>query len=206
MPQGYRPPSAGTAQTMILVGLILEVLFGVLFLADGALGLAFASSNALGSAFYVFPLIWLVAFGVLPLFLVLFAYQRSYLRTREGQYEAARDPTLLIAIIELIFGVLPGIFYLIGYIKLGDAISEARQPPVFQAGYMPGMPQPGYAMPGAAPGAAYPPYAASPAPAPVAAPLPAAVPAAPSCPRCQRPGTWIPQYGRYYCYTCAQYL
>ncbi|MEM2276625.1 MAG: hypothetical protein QXU43_06035 [Thermoproteota archaeon] len=31
-------------------------------------------------------------------------------------------------------------------------------------------------------------------------------PAVPVCPKCGKPGTWIPQYKRYYCYTCKQYL
>ncbi|MDW8033579.1 MAG: PRC-barrel domain-containing protein [Nitrososphaerota archaeon] len=26
------------------------------------------------------------------------------------------------------------------------------------------------------------------------------------CSKCGKPGTWIPQYKRYYCYTCKQYL
>jgi len=30
--------------------------------------------------------------------------------------------------------------------------------------------------------------------------------AVPVCPKCGKPGTWIPQYKRYYCYTCKQYL
>lgn len=34
----------------------------------------------------------------------------------------------------------------------------------------------------------------------------AAQPAAPLCPKCGKPGTWIPQYKRYYCYTCKQYI
>jgi sporulation protein YlmC with PRC-barrel domain len=33
-----------------------------------------------------------------------------------------------------------------------------------------------------------------------------AQPAVPVCPKCGKPGTWIPQYKRYYCYTCKQYL
>jgi hypothetical protein len=27
-----------------------------------------------------------------------------------------------------------------------------------------------------------------------------------NCPRCGRPATFIPQYGRSYCYSCAQYV
>ncbi len=43
-------------------------------------------------------------------------------------------------------------------------------------------------------------------PPPAAAP-PAATPAAaPNCPRCGKPATFVPQYGRHYCYTCQQYV
>ncbi|MEM3659335.1 MAG: PRC-barrel domain-containing protein [Thermoproteota archaeon] len=38
------------------------------------------------------------------------------------------------------------------------------------------------------------------------APAVAAQPQVPICPKCGKPGTWIPQYKRYYCYTCKQYL
>lgn len=49
----------------------------------------------------------------------------------------------------------------------------------------------------AQPSAAAPaPMAPSPAP-----PVPSAQPAAPFCTKCGKPTTYIPQYGRYYCYT-----
>jgi sporulation protein YlmC with PRC-barrel domain/ribosomal protein L40E len=31
-------------------------------------------------------------------------------------------------------------------------------------------------------------------------------PMAPLCPQCGKPGTWIPQYKRYYCYNCKKYI
>lgn len=31
-------------------------------------------------------------------------------------------------------------------------------------------------------------------------------PGVPVCPKCGKPGTWVPQYKRYYCYTCKMYL
>ncbi|MEM2088726.1 MAG: hypothetical protein QXF52_08700 [Thermoproteota archaeon] len=45
-----------------------------------------------------------------------------------------------------------------------------------------------------------------PQPAVVTTPVATAQPAVPVCPRCGKPGTWVPQYKRYYCYTCKQYL
>lgn len=51
------------------------------------------------------------------------------------------------------------------------------------------------------------PPAATAAPAAAAAPAApaAATPGAPACRTCGKPTTWVPQYSRYYCYTCAQY-
>jgi len=48
---------------------------------------------------------------------------------------------------------------------------------------------------------------AAPEPAPVmASPAPPPVPAAPLCPKCGKPTTYIAQYSRYYCYTDATYV
>ena len=128
------------------------------------------------------------------LFLV---YTFSYNRIKQGNYQGARAATLIWAILSLIsiIGILPGILYLIAYVKLGDAIREQQQPPYAQAAW--GQPQPMYA---AAPGAA-PAYAA-----PGAAPAAATPPTTPMCPRCGQPATYIAQYGRWYCPRDQTYL
>ncbi len=203
----YRPPSAGTAQTMIMIGLIFQIIFAVIFfLAVGLVGILAATAAGLGLVFFIVPVIFLILFGLIPLFFLYVGYEWCYNRVKAGNYEGARTPTLVLAILELLFGgVLPGIFYLIGYLKLGDAINEMRQPPA----YAPGYPAPGYPAPGYAPMAPGAPYQPQPAPSAAAPAAPAAAPAppqAPAGPRCQRPATWVPQYGRYYCYSCSQYL
>jgi hypothetical protein len=52
------------------------------------------------------------------------------------------------------------------------------------------------------------PMAAAPAAAAAAAPTlgPAVTPGAPNCANCGKPTTYIAQYGRYYCYSCARYV
>lgn len=55
----------------------------------------------------------------------------------------------------------------------------------------------------AAVAAAAAPTAAAPSPPPAA---PVAAPATPVCSNCGQPTTYIPQYGRYYCYSCARYV
>ncbi|MDE1819916.1 MAG: hypothetical protein KGI98_03565 [Euryarchaeota archaeon] len=47
---------------------------------------------------------------------------------------------------------------------------------------------------------------ATPAATGYAAPAPGVAGAPPSCSRCGRPTTFMPQYSRYYCYSCSQYV
>ncbi|HYK92891.1 MAG TPA: hypothetical protein VEY07_02470 [Thermoplasmata archaeon] len=213
----YRPPSAGTAQTLILLGLIFQLIFSLIFLIAGIVAIAayLAATSVLGGAYTGFALggavFYLIA-AAFSIILLYVAYFMTYRRVVEGHYEEARGPALLLGILELIFGgIITGVLYLVGWIKLGDAVNEMRQPPGYAPGYMPGQPMPGYGAPapGYAQSPAASPYPAAAAPtAPVAA-APAAAPApmgAPACPRCQRPATWVAQYSRWYCYNCAQYI
>jgi len=111
---GGSSPSGDTARTLILVGLIIDVigvvaLFGIgffLLIVPPLAGLLFG----------------LAVIGLLWIFLV---YLFSYQRVREGDYEGARTPTLVFAILSLItIALIPGILFLIAYVKLGDAIRE----------------------------------------------------------------------------------
>lgn len=120
-----RPPSAGTAESLVLVALVLQVIGGVIVLA--LLGWLFGFS-----LLYPFPYAWAAVLGgaavaVLVVAFLYFAYTLSYRRIRRGELAAAESPTLVIGILSLFFGVLPGIFYLIGYLKLGDAVREQQQ-------------------------------------------------------------------------------
>jgi hypothetical protein len=181
----YVPPSASTAKTLIFVGLILQLIFALLFL------FVFGISAAILASFGVFPVvaIFYIAAGVLGFIWLFLIWMFSYKPVREGRYEAAKTPTLVFAILSLIsLGIISGILYLIAYIKLGDAVREQQMPP---PGYPGGVPM-------AAPSAV--PAAAAPAPPPVAAP------AAVMCPRCGKPATFVPQYNRYYCYADQQYV
>ncbi|MCI4336441.1 MAG: phage holin family protein [Thermoplasmata archaeon] len=232
---GQEPPSLGITRLMMTLGLVFQIIFALFFfLVLGVIGLLAATAVGLGIAFLILPIIFLVVFGLIPLIMLYVAYEFCYKRIKNRQYEQAKGPLLIVAIIEIIFGgLLPGIFYLIAYIKLGDVINETRgAPPGWAPGYnmAPGAPmaQPygappqgyaappqGYASPpqgyAAPPGQAAPAYSSPPAqtyaPAAAAAPAAALSPAGvPACPRCSRPATFVPQYNRYYCYSCAQYL
>lgn len=129
-----RTPSGGTAETLVLVGLILQVIGGAMMI--GGMMWFFGYS-----AFNPFPYLWAAVIGgtvmaVLVVVFLYFAYSLSYRRIRRGEYEAARAPTLVIGILSLFVGLIPGIFYLIGYAKLDSAVRE-RQTPAASA-FVPG--------------------------------------------------------------------
>jgi hypothetical protein len=133
-----RPASAGTAETLVLVALILQVIGAVVLMV----GILFLFGFA---AFHPFPFAWLVVLiaavvGGVALLFLYFAYSYSYLRIQHGDYAGAQAPTLVIGILSLFLGIIPGILYLVGYVKLSDAIREQQMPP-FTYGYAPGFPQ-----------------------------------------------------------------
>ncbi|MGP8158233.1 MAG: hypothetical protein ACLPWO_01275 [Thermoplasmata archaeon] len=122
-----RPPSAGTAETLVLVALILQVIGAVIVI--GLLVLLFGFT-----AYHFLRVAWVVGLvaGVIGAIALLFlgcAYQYSYVRIQRGQYQEAQAPTLVIGILSLFLGLIPGILYLVGYVKLGDAVREQQMPP-----------------------------------------------------------------------------
>jgi hypothetical protein len=124
-----RPPSAGSAETFVLVALVLQVIGGVILVGGIAWLFGF-------SILYPYPYAWVavtasVVVGAVVLALLYFAYAFSYQRIQRGDYLGAQAPTLVLGILSLFAGIIPGIFYLLGYVKLGDAIRE-------QQGYAPG--------------------------------------------------------------------
>lgn len=133
MQPAARPPtrSGGTAKTLILVGMILQIVFALLFLF--ALGVGALLTARVGVGF-VLAGVWIV-FGILSLIFLFLIYALCYRRTSDAEYEEAKTPTLIFGILSLIFaGVISGILYIIAYIKLEDAVSEQR-PRAVPAGY-----------------------------------------------------------------------
>jgi hypothetical protein len=97
------------------------------------------------------------------------------------------------------------------------ATGQPAYPPAGQPG-LPSAAEPAHPTPAQwaawspAPSAQPTPAVAVGAPAPVSVPAPAAptpavpTPTLPTCISCGRPATFIPQYGRFYCYPCARYI
>jgi hypothetical protein len=106
--------SAETAGTLILVGLIFQ---GITVLVLLGVGLVFLIVPLVGG------IVLFLAF--LALIWLILVYVLSYARTRDGDYERARTPTLVFGILALISGgVVSGILYIVAYVKLGDAADE----------------------------------------------------------------------------------
>jgi hypothetical protein len=207
---GYRmkTPSQGTAETLVLIAWILQLIFSFILVAFGSLLLLAGGSLFFVGAASIGGLVIAAILVFVPILMLYVGFAFSYRRVRDGELAAARGPTLLLGILGLfVGGIIVGILYLVAYIKIGDAETEARG----YAGYGGYPAAPSY---GLAPGygGGYPstpwtaggPPAAVPPGGVVYQPAPVALPQ--TCPRCGRPATYIPQYGRAYCYSCAQYV
>ncbi len=115
-------PSASSAKTLVLVAWILQAIAAAIFLG----GIGFL---VVYSVLYPYPFAALAVAGglaaavLLGAFLYL-AYTLSFERIRNGQLAEAQTPTLIIGVLSLFAGVLPGIFYILGYVKIGDALRE----------------------------------------------------------------------------------
>lgn len=127
-------PSADTARTLILVGLILDIVFEVILLLVGLVLLVVPILGALVLGLALIGFVW-----------VALVWWFSYNRVVEGDYGGARTPTLVFAILSLItLAVIPGVLFLIAYVKLGDAVEEsARSYPRWGAPPSPFYPSPG---------------------------------------------------------------
>jgi hypothetical protein len=132
-----RSPSGQTASTLVLVGLVLQVIGGLFLLG----GIAFLFGFSLLHPYPFWGAALAGGAGVAAIVIVFLycAYTYAYQPIQRGDYARAQGPTLVLGILSLFLGVIPGIFYLIAYVKLGDAVREG-------AGYGWGSPA-GYAAP-----------------------------------------------------------
>jgi predicted lipid-binding transport protein (Tim44 family) len=195
-PAAMEPPEAQSIKSMLHIARILAIIFGILLFIAG-LGYA-AFLIAVGLGFLIFFPVLLVIWGVVD-FVIYLQLREIEALVNQRSYEQAKSKTLIWMILGFIIGgILVGILLLIAYLKFDPLITWQRGQ---------GGPTPAYAAPPAAPAYAPPPATA---PAPMAPPpppaAPVAAPAVPNCANCGQPTTYIAQYGRYYCYSCARYV
>jgi hypothetical protein len=203
----YEPPEAQSIKSMFHIVRILAIVFGILLFLGGLayVALVWTAYNACNTAFggcagiyagglgalLIFPIV-LVIFGLIDI-VIYVSMKGLEAKVNARRYEEAKSGTLIWMILGFILGgIIIGILLLIAYLKFDPLINAARagppQPPA--GGYYPPPPQ------------AAPPAYGAPAPPP---PAPGAA-AAPMCPRCGQPATYVAQYGRYYCYNDKQYV
>jgi len=201
-PVAAEPPEAQSIKSMLHIARILAIIFGVIVLLGGIAYVAIVAYYASICSSYVgvdvycggaiagalIGAIWLVIGGVVAI-LVYMQMKSIEAKVNAHQYEAAKSQTLIWMIIGFIFGILLGVLLLIAYIKYDPLINWQRS------------------QGGAAPAYAAPPPPGVPPPmVPPPPPMAPATPAVPNCASCGRPTSYIAQYGRYYCYSCARYV
>jgi len=183
------PPEASSIKSMLHIARILALIFGIILLLVGIVSLAAAFIFV---GFVIFSALFII-WGIVD-FVIYTQLKQIEAMVNQHQYEAAKSKTLVWMIIGFIIGgIIVGILILVAWLKFDPLINWQRSQ------MQGGVPPMGYASPS---------YAAPPpAPAPMAPPAaPPAAQAAPLCPKCGRPTTYIPQYGRYYCYTDNLYV
>jgi len=129
-----RPPEVWAAHEYAVIGSIFFFVFTVLpllaisllFIADSSLILsyiAFWTGLVIPSA-WIFPMIMGVGvFAIIIILVFIGAYLTTVKRIDDGLYEAAKTPCLIMGILGLLVGlIVPGIFYMLAYTKLGEVI------------------------------------------------------------------------------------
>ncbi len=186
-------PYPSTAFALSLIAGIFVILGGLVVIAVFAFLATLVPFAGLGAVEGIIGIV----FGVIILFA---AYQ---LRAHPDQHVLWGVIVLVFSIISW-FGSFGGL--VIGFILglIGGIMAIVWRPPAMVA---PGMGQPMMGQPMAPPVPGQPPMG-QPMTMPVApvAPAPTAAAAGVNCPRCGRPATFVPQYNRYYCYGCQQYV
>lgn len=124
MYQSSRSSRSGeTAETLILIGLILEAIEVVVVLGLGLVVVIFPFFGAI-----------IIGVGVIGLLWVVLVYIYSYKPTTNRDYEAARTPTLVFAILSLLtINLISGVLYIVAWAKLGDAMNEVARTPLYGA-------------------------------------------------------------------------
>jgi hypothetical protein len=185
-----------------MAALILQLIFAILFalftVALAALGTGLASVGY--STGYVSYLEQVGTVGtVLGVILSVIGYQFVYRRVRAVDYAAASPWALALSALGILTSIVPGILWFLAWRKIRAARIELDQTPAGARTI------PAYSLASPhtldASGTAYTSNTGA-----VRPPPPPPPPEAPACPRCRQPATWIPQYGRYFCYRCSQYV
>jgi hypothetical protein len=220
-------PEFGSVVILMIIGLIgFIMIVGGFGLIIGTLvnAIANASSSTTVSLGALLAGVALIGFGGLLSFIGAIGMCLGNWRAGKRYDESMTKIGGILVILPFV-SIIGYVLCLVGYSAAGKKLAQGWQPAspymapamMAQGGYPPmaGQPQPGYYQGAPAAGYGQPSpaysqpaqtyaqptqtYAASPAPA---SPTPSG---APLCQMCGKPTTFVPQYNRYYCYSCKQY-
>ncbi|MFI5414668.1 MAG: hypothetical protein ACHQ16_03260, partial [Candidatus Lutacidiplasmatales archaeon] len=122
-----KPPSQGTAETLLLVGFVFQVIFSLVYIVIGTLivfaGTFFLFAGFIGGTVFLLAAILIIV----PIVMLYFAFHYCYQRVRDGDLSGARGPTIALGIIGIFLGgIIVGILYIIAYMEIGNAETELR--------------------------------------------------------------------------------
>jgi len=112
-------PALRTACNLVLLGLILQAIQVGVFLAVGFLPFGSAA-----------PRLGWVALGAIGAVWVLLVTRFSFATLRGGEYQAARRPTFVFALLSILtIGVFSGLCYILAYHEIGQIPKESLPAP-----------------------------------------------------------------------------
>ena len=135
---------ASTAKTLTLVAIILQLIFTLIGIIEVLVLIAFlpvystttphpgiinypAVPLGLGSIIIFIVVSIALSIGIIW---VLLDYFLVYRRLRLGMVKEAKTPSLVLGIVQLIFGgFIPGILLIIAYVKIKDSLQKSASAP-----------------------------------------------------------------------------
>jgi len=128
-----RPPEVWAAHEYAVIGSIFFFLFSVLpllaisllFIADSSLIISYIFFlTGIDLTAWMLPIVMGAGiFAIVIILVFIGAYLTTVKRIDDGLYEAAKTPCLIMGILGLLVGlIVPGIFYMLAYTKLGEVI------------------------------------------------------------------------------------
>ncbi|MGD1061081.1 MAG: hypothetical protein ABR879_06455 [Methanomassiliicoccales archaeon] len=182
----WLPASAAEARLLAYWGQWFALLFGVIFLVIGVMGLILWA--------WVGP-IYLVMSGVINIVAALMLKTSFFDSIDAGRFKEGSERLIIWSIITLIFGIISGVFLLLSWVKLGEVFQPNYQP--YPSGqYQAGQPQAPQAPAAPAPAPQAPPQPAAPQPAPQPAQQPAQDQKKAEMVKCKKCGVQYPAFMR----------
>ncbi|HYA70673.1 MAG TPA: hypothetical protein VEH28_04815 [Thermoplasmata archaeon] len=121
-----RSPSGSSASAIVLVGIGFQVLGALLLFALVSTYVGWSIFNPYAYNWFVATAVYSVAAGVI--LLILFAFFFAYLPIQRGNYVSAQTPALVLGVLSILtLNIISGVLFLVGYVKIGDAIREQQR-------------------------------------------------------------------------------